>query len=354
MEEKKNKNVIDLREVARKLWNCRWLFFKVWLVTFVVASALILCVPRTYTSSVSLAPESDVASSGGALGSLASSFGVDLGEMGANGDAIQPLLYPQLFESPEFVTSLFDIEVTNAEGDIHTTYYEYLSKYQKKTLYKIPFTWLVRKIKNIIPKEPVKGSNNNGEVDPFNLTEAQNHIASIVKRNITCNVDKQFWVITIMVTDQDRRICATMADSVRYRLQEFITEYRTKKARVDADYYTRLTAEAKDNYEKSLQKYSAFCDANRNSILQSYISHRDELENEMQLNYNTYTAMRTQQQSALAKVQERTPAFTILKSASMPIRASGPKRMLFVLGMLIFASFGTMLYVMRDSILSSF
>jgi uncharacterized protein involved in exopolysaccharide biosynthesis len=64
----------------------------------------------------------------------------------------------------------------------------------------------------------------------------------------------------------------------------------------------------------------------------------------MQLKYNNYTAMTTQFQAAQARVQERTPAFTMIKGATVPYRPTGPKRMLFVAGMLIFATILISLY----------
>jgi uncharacterized protein involved in exopolysaccharide biosynthesis len=78
-----------------------------------------------------------------------------------------------------------------------------------------------------------------------------------------------------------------------------------------------------------------FCDANQDIILQSVNSKRDALEQDMQFKYNTYTALNTQLEAVKAKLQERTPAFTILKNATVPIKPAGPKRVLFILGMLI-------------------
>ena len=85
-------------------------------------------------------------------------------------------------------------------------------------------------------------------------------------------------------------------------------------------------------------------------MLQSFISKRDEMENEMQLKFNTYSAMRTQYEAMLAKLQEKTPAFTTLQNATVPIRPSKPKRMIFVLGMCVLAVFGTSLWIIRKSI----
>ena len=355
MEENKSKDIIDLRVVVRKLLSKKKLFLKVWAITFIMACAWILPVPRTYTSSVSLAPEASGNAGGGALSSLASSFGIDLSAMQPTDDAIQPLLYPELFESNAFIVSLLSIPVESEDGEIKTDYYDYMRNYQKKTFYKIPFNWAKREIKKLLKKKKKwQGGDADGGINPFRMSETEMSIVEAVKSNIICTVDKQFFIITISVTDQDPLISATLADSVRVRLQDFITDYRTSKARVDAEYYGNLTAEAKKAYEEAMQRYSSYCDANRNNVLQSYLSKRDELENDAQMKYSTYNAMQTQLQAAQAKVQERIPAFTVLQTATVPIKATGPKRMLFVIGMLMLATMGTVVYVLKDGVMALF
>ena len=175
------------------------------------------------------------------------------------------------------------------------------------------------------------------KINPFRLTRQQEKIAKAMRSNITCSVDKKTDVITIMVNDQDPLICATMADSVRTRLQSFITDYRTSKARIDLEFYKKLTAEAKADYEKVRRQYVSMSDANNDIILKSVQSKIADLENDMQLKYNTYNALNTQLQAARAKVQERTPAFTVLQGATVPLKATGPKRMIFVFGMTFLA-----------------
>ena len=142
MEEKKEMEVIDLRVVFKKIWSRRKLFYKVLPITFVVSCAYILCIPRYYTSSLSLAPEiAGNSGLGGTLGSLASSFGVDLGTMETT-DAINPLLYPDLMEDNGFVVGLFDIRVKSLDGEIDCTYYDYLAKHQKKAFWSYGISWV--------------------------------------------------------------------------------------------------------------------------------------------------------------------------------------------------------------------
>jgi capsule polysaccharide export protein KpsE/RkpR len=170
-------------------------------------------------------------------------------------------------------------------------------------------------------------------------------MVKLIKTNIGMSVDKKTGVITLSVVDQDPKICRTLADSVMERLQAFITDYRTNKARIDVNYYTALADSAKAEYEQAARAYSLFVDSHTNVVLESIRSRQNDLENEMQLKYNTYSAINTQLQAARGKVQERTPAFTILKGAAIPVKPAGPKRMIFVIGMMILATIITSVYI---------
>ena len=157
-------------------------------------------------------------------------------------------------------------------------------------------------------------------------------------------------MITITAKAQDALACKILADSVKERLQDFITDYRKNKSRVDEQYYKKLLDEAKQNYESARRLYGSYADANTDVTLESFRAKQEDLENDMQLKFNTYSTLMTQYQAAKAKVQERTPAFTVVKGAAVPVKPTGPKRMLFVLGMVILAFFGTIAYLLKEDI----
>ena len=73
-----------------------------------------------------------------------------------------------------------------------------------------------------------------------------------------------------------------------HRLQNYITEYRTNKARHDLAFTEKLYTEAKANYTDAQSKYASFVDANQNIILLSYRAEQERLQNEMSLVYNVY------------------------------------------------------------------
>lgn len=345
-----NKDTIDLGKMLSLILQKKKLFLKVWVITFLLSCLYILPKPRYYSSSVVLAPEVAGESAAGGLGSLASSFGINLG--GATNDAIYPMLYPDLISSNDFVVSLFDIPVTTADGDLTCDLYTYLDKHQKYAFYTWPMRWAKRKIAKLTAKpEPASIAGKRGtSINPFRMTRRQSGLVEVLKQSIGCSVDKKTEVFTISVKAQDPLIAATLADSVSARLQRFITEYRTSKARVDVEYYTKLSKEAKAEYEHLRRLYTGYADSHTDVSLPSSQAKLEDLENDMQLKYNAYNAMNTQLQAAQAKVQESTPAFTRLQSPTVALKASSPKRMIFVAFMLILATIGTSIWIVRKEL----
>ena len=342
MEENKEMKAIDLREIIQTIWKRKKLFAKVLPVVFVLSCLYIICIPRTYSTDTRLAPELDNPMSGGTLGDIASTLGFNLSDMQTN-DAITPLLYPDLMEDNKFVADLLSIQVESMDGEIKCTYEEYLKDYQEQPWWGYFFDW----IKSFMPKseDPNEGKSIEGlENSPYMLTKDEDNIMENARNNISMRVDKKTGIITIKTTAQDALICKALADSACSHLQTFITEYRTKKAIIDREYYKGLMEEAKAEYEKSRRQYASYADSYNDIILASFKTKLTDLENDMQLKYNNYTAMTTQFQAAQARVQERTPAFTMIKGATVPYRPTGPKRMLFVAGMLIFATILISLY----------
>lgn len=348
--EEKNKDIIDLADIYKQLLKKKKVFFIVLPITFILSCIYILPEPRYYKCDVTLAPEMTGEDLGGGLASVASQFGVNIGG-GAGTDAIYPTLYPDVMNSNEFIINLLKIKIKTLDGSISTDYYTYMTKHQKKNWLKQPFKKMMGGIASLFVKKDTLQSKSKGTaMNAFQMSKKDYDLVQGLKQKITCNVDKKTEVITISVQDQDPLVSAIMADSVRQHLQNFIIQYRTNKARIDVQHYSKLTKDAKKEYDASVIKYSSFCDANQDVQLQSFMSKRDELENEMQLKFNTYSALRTQLEAMKAKLQEKTPAFTTLQNATVPVLPAGPKRMIFVIGMCIMATFVTAFWLTRKSL----
>ena len=332
---------IDFKKIFNDIVKHRMLYAKVLPIAFVLAAIYALAQPNYYNCTVKLSPEMSGSKSTSGLAALASSFGVNLGSgSGVGTEALFPTLYPDLMNSVDFKTSLFHVPVTiegdkeKGEKDRTMSYYDYLSKEQKSP-------WWSQGIKAFFSLFSSKEEDEVSKVNKFRLTKEQADIVKVIDKNVVCDVDKKTMVITIDVTDQDPVIAATMADTVKTRLQNFITDYRTSKARVDLEYNRKICAETKARYEKARQLYAEFMDHNRDIILQTVRQKQTDLENEMQLQYNAYQQVAAQLLSAEAKVQEETPAFTTLQSATVPVMKAGPKRAQMCLIFVFLAFLGT-------------
>ena len=216
---------IDVTAIIKAMIKNRKAYFIGLPVSFILSILIIMCVPRHYKSTAKLAPELSSFSSG-SLGELASSFGFDIGSSSSNEDAIFPELYPDLIESNDFLTSLFDVKVKSLDGSINTSYYDYLATKQEYPWW----TKVTNRIKLLFAKRDTT-SRTSSIVNPFRLTKSQDQKARSIANKVSCTVDKNNYLISISVEAQDPLICATLTDTVQARLQQFITDYSTSKAR---------------------------------------------------------------------------------------------------------------------------
>ena len=338
---------IDFKKIYKDLLKHRTLYYKVLPITFIVAAILMLSIPSYYKCEVVLAPELSRSNNSSSLLSLAYSFGVRMGTGNTGGEALFPTLYPDLMNNVDFKVSLFQVPVTiegnKEEGipDRTMSYYNYLKDEQKSTWWNAAISGTLRWLFSLIWETQPQDTT----VNPFRLTKTQANIVKAIDKRVVCDVDQNTLVITITVIDQNPLICATMADTVKTRLQNFITDYRTSKARVDLEYNKKLYQESKARYDKARQRYAEFVDGNQDLILQTVRQRQTDLENEMQLQYNTYSTVAAQLQAAEARVQEERPAFTTLQSATVPLKRSGPARTKWCLIYLFLAFLATTVYV---------
>ena len=329
MEEKKTRE-IDLLALAEKILKERKLLAKFIAVAVVIGVIVALCTPKYFKSEVILAPE---LSSGGLglsdnLADMAANFGIELGGKSSM-DAIYPEIYPDIFGSTEFVLQLFETPVRLKDDNTLRSYKNHLKEDTKIPFWDYPMIWLNNLIKSLKSDDDTFGVG--GNPDSYKISRTDFNYYKAIRDAILCTIDKKTSVISISVTDQDPLVAAIVADTLQLRLQEYITNYRTSKARNDYEYYKKLATAAKSDYEKARRIYASFSDANTHIALKSIELKMEDMENDLQLKFNNYTTLNAQLLAAKAKVQERTPAFTIIQKPVMAYKPSSTPRSLIVL-----------------------
>lgn len=326
---------IDLLELAMKLWNqkkkiCIWC-----LIGAIFGLVVAFSIPREYTTDVKLAPEaSNGQKMSGSLGAMAAMVGIGGANQGGS-DAVNPMLYPDVVSSVPFLVGLFNVPVEDIDGEKKITVKEYVEEDLRSpwwsTVIGLPFKllgMLRSSDEEIDPNKPT---------DAFQLTKPEDNVVKALQARINASVDTKTSVITISVMMQDPLISATLADTVVSRLQEYITDYRTNKARKDLEYAELLNEEAKDNYYKAQQKYADYLDRNNGLIIHSAMTTRERLQNEATLAFNLYNQTAQQVQVAKAKVQENTPVYATVTPATVPIKPTSPRKALILVGFVFLA-----------------
>lgn len=67
---------------------------------------------------------------------------------------------------------------------------------------------------------------------------------------------------------------------------------------------------------------------------------QERLHNEMTLAFNVYNTLAQKLEQDKLRVQEQTPVFTIIEPASVPLKASSPKKMLILVAFVFLALTG--------------
>ena len=342
MEEKKD-NILDLTVIVPLLLK-KWKLYA-WCIAGAIVFSLIFVftIPRYYTCKVMLAPE---ATNNNGLNSLMSSFG--LGEMENTDDAISPKLYPDLMTSNDFIVSMFSVEITTMDGELTTTYYDYLLHHDEKVWYMKLIGKLIKVLKPNSPKVSISGMQGRTFSPAFLLNKEQYDVSQAICDKIQCDYDKKTGVVSVTVKDLDPLVCALIADTVSNRLQDFILDYRTKKARNDLEYTQRIYAQTKADYEESNERYVAAVDANWDIVNETAKARLEALSNDKTLKYQTFSAITQKLEGAKAKLQEATPVITVLQGSSVPQKPAGPKRVFITLALMFVACLACTAYIIAQ------
>ena len=334
MEKEGEEKEIDVMELAVKLWNQRKRVIRWCIWGAVIGLVVAFSIPKEYTTTVKLSPEiTDPKASSGGLSALASMAGLSSGAS-AGMDAVYPQLYPDVVGSVPFLTGLCDVNVTTKKNGETCTVAQYLEDETHGPWWGYVLG-LPGKIIGLF-----KSSDEAGEghvLDNFQLTFDEDRLVKALGERVSASVDQKTSVITINVMMQDPLVSAMLADTVVSRLQEYITDYRTNKARGDLRYAELLNEEARAKYYAAQQKYAEYLDHNQGIAFRSAQTESERLANEAQLAFSLYNQTAQQVQKAQAKVQEATPVYAIISPATVPIRQTKPKKAMILIGFVFMA-----------------
>ena len=323
---------IDLMDLLRKVIGIRKKIYKAAGIGLVIGIIVAISIPKQYTVEVTLSPEMGN-NKGGGLSGLAASFLGSGVTMGDGTDALNASLSADIVSSTPFLLELSNMKVPVSGGE-EISLSSYLNEESSPWWgYVIGFPGMVMGgAKSLFTEnedEPISSDKvSRGAIE---LSKKETEKIETLKKMIAAAVDKKTSMTSISVTFQNPKVAAVVADSVVKKLQEYIIDYRTFKAKEDCIYLEKLFKERQQEYYAAQKKYADYLDSHDNIILQSVRTEQERLQNDMSLAYQVYSQVASQLQVARAKVQEEKPVFAVVEPAVVPLEPSGTSRKVYVL-----------------------
>jgi uncharacterized protein involved in exopolysaccharide biosynthesis len=322
----------DLMGILRRIIGLRKTIYKTAGVGLVIGTIVAISIPKQYTVEVTLSPEMGNIKGGG-LSGLAASFLGNGVSMNEGTDALNASLSADIVSSTPFLLELSNMKVPVSGGE-EISLSSYLDEESSPWWgYVVGFpSMIIGGVKSLFTEE---------DKDSIALDRKKQGIVELSKKEwkkiealkeiIAASVDKKTSITTIVVTLQNPKVTAVVADSVVKKLQECIIDYRTFKAKEDCLYLERLFKERQQEYYDAQKKYADYMDSHDNIILQSARAEQERLQNDMSLAYQVYSQVANQLQVARAKIQEEKPVFAVVEPAVIPLYPSGTSRKIYVL-----------------------
>lgn len=323
---------IDLMDILRRIVGIRKAIYKAAGIGLLIGIVVAISIPKQYTVTVTLSPEMGSAKEGG-LSGLAASFLGNGVTMGDATDALNASLSADIVSSTPFLMELSAMKIPVTRNEVMTldTYLDEESSPWWSYVIGLS-SMAIGGVKSLfISEEDEFMSSDKASHGTIELSKKESVKIETLKRKIAASVDKKTAMTTVAVTFQNPKVAAIVADSVVGKLQEYIINYRTSKAKEDCVYLERLFKERQQEYYVAQKKYADCLDSHDNIILQSARAEQERLQNDMSLAYQVYSQVASQLQVARAKVQEEKPVFAVVEPAVVPLDPSGTSKKIYVL-----------------------
>ena len=255
------------------------------------------------------------------LASVAGFAGMDFAE--AEGlDAVRPDLYPNVLQSTPFVLYLINQPVITTDGQRSTV---------GKFLLPDDPGWVLKRLFSVNKKADSSYPVRNKPDGPVRLSARQRDLADEISERVSAKLDTRSGIITITAIMPDANVAAAVAHLAMDYLTQYVTSYRTGKARQDLHFYTQRLNEARQRYQAAQFNVFQYNDQHKYYVVQAATMNKQRLEAELSISQTVYTELSRQFEQAKLKVQERTPVFKVLEPAQVPLKRVSPKRTLLVL-----------------------
>lgn len=338
MENNKN-NEIDLIGILRSLWKQRLNILTYGSFGAIFGLIIAFSIPKEYTSSVTVAPETQTKLLGGSAGALANMIGFSSNN---SIDGINEGLYGEVVSSSPFLLEFSDVKVV-VDGD-SIFFSEYILERQKQPWW----GYVIQTPFYILDYTRSLFKDNIDTLTIKNSPKIQYDFCEKMNKRIYLKRNEEQGLISIYSTFQEPEIAKLINDSLLSKLQTYITNYKTAKTRGNLFSNEKMLSDAKEKYLQIDNEYADAVDKNRGLATQTSMIKLERLQSERTLAFQVYSQLALQVESDRVKLQENIPIITIIEPVTFPIKASSPNKLLIIFLCIIMSCFIVIIKVIKS------
>lgn len=316
---------IDLIALAKTFWSGRRTVLISILICGILGFFIAIFSSKEFVATTIMVPSgSEAGSKLDGLGGLAAMAGISLGS--ATGNELSPTVYPQIVSSLPFQLELMKTPLNFQEFSKPVTFFDYYTEMQKPNLFLKYTIGLPIVIIELIRGEEPEKIVILKEKEPIELSIRQRDVRLILSKLISLDVNPKEGLLTLGAKMPEARAAAQLGQRAQEVLQQYIVEFKIKKAKANLDFIQQRYDETAQKYEVAQQRLAAFSDRNKNVSLATAKTEEERLRSQYNLIYGIYSELAKQLEQAKIQVKQDTPVFTIIEPISVPTNQTKPNR----------------------------
>lgn len=298
-----------------------------------------------YRASMTFVSETSSADGLGSYASIASSFGIDLGQGGGGafeGDNLLEVLKSRKL----IVKTLFSSKERGEKSNLLLN--DYIS------LHKMNANWTEKNnLKSLVFTKESETNTDRIKDSIINLIYKQ-----IIENKLYIDrKDKKLNFITVQFDDIDEEFSKNFTELLCYNATQFYTEYKTKKSTQNINNLIIQCDSLRNLLGGSIENVASVSDLNINPLKQVLRSNVQKSQVNVQANTAMYTEVMKQLAIARVTLQKETPLIQVIDNPVLPLKKVnlgklGCSIIGFFLGLIIITSFLTFRFKLKDLSLS--
>jgi uncharacterized protein involved in exopolysaccharide biosynthesis len=337
---------IDLLLLSSKILKRKKLIIYTTIISFVIGLFVAILSPAKFNSNITFViQDNQTKNASSSFSGLAAMAGINI-NANSNTSVLSPNVYPNIVSSISFQKDLMNSLISFKGNDISV--YEYNQMHLRPSLSESIFNYTVglplKVLAKIRQKKTTLENNHKSNFISFSIEEA--NASTWLSSKIKLEADEESGSITISTEFKDPLIAAQIAQNFFLLLEKYVTKYKINKASQYLEFVQNSYNEKKQEVEIMQSQIASFKDNNKNFTTAESQIQIQRLTSDYNVIYGVYSELAKKLEQCKLHVKENTPIFTIINPVAIPVKKSGPNRIIILLSSIFIGVFLSIMIIL--------